>query len=295
VTLDLQTTLLLVFGPVPVSLAVMFVAKAAVNGSIKHFFDRSIAEFKSEAATELAQLKSRLQAEAERVREERKVSLDRDERVRAVLAELSAPALDTIASLRRRLKNILEEELADALAAGFTARPGWSMTHDYARTSTVYIVGKYFALRSRLCSALGNEVFDADGKREEFVNTLYKVGGLLSAYPLLDSAGNDLLAALPAPEQDMQIFSFQQDAIGTAMTKSANGAQASLDYVELLGALADPTRGPTLGALLKPLDDFLEHISAAPRVRKRLELFSSALEEEVERACKRVLARESSH
>lgn len=264
---DIPTLLTLVFGPVPISLAVASLAKSVSGGVVKGHFDRAMLELKTESAKEVEHWKTQLEITAEELREKRASVQSREARLRLIVLELSTPALETIQSLARRLDNILEDKLDEALVPDFVPPAGWSMTHEYARASTLYVFARYFALRTRLCERLGNELFKADGERDAFVKQLYDTGDFLSAFPL------SALDALGDSSEDAQVFTLQQDAIGAAITVPTHGEPRVMNFTEFLAA----QEGAPLVAVLKPLDLFLQKACRLHRVRRRLALFATAL------------------
>lgn len=290
--IDWKAIVALIVTPTAIVAMVGWAAKAFVEQSLKNLFarslvaikaekDRELEEFKETAQQRLATLEANLEARAAIAQEGRATARDRDERVRLALIQVAAPARDAIDGLLRRLENILRDDLHYALDPSYAPTTGWSMTHRHALESTTYAFAKYFALRTKLCAVLGDEVFNAQGDREAFVQKLYAATQPLSRWPL---GGLELSGP---PEKDLQVFTLEQDAIGGAMTLRDGSNARILEYSELLQALNQPA-DKHLKDVLGPLRSFLTQAHPGTRVWGRLELLEAALHQ-LRKDCDQIL------
>jgi len=281
--IDWKAIVALIVTPAAVVGIVAWFAKAIVEQSLKNLFARSLvelkaekqkdlAEFKNDAQRRLASLEADLEARGAVAAERRATARDRDERVRIALVQVAAPTRDAIDGLLRRLENILRDELHSALGDTYLQATGWSMTHRHALESTMYAFAKYFALRTRICGVLADEVFNAKGEREAFVKQLYVATQPLSRWPL---AGLEASGPL---EDDAQVFTLEQDAVGGMMTLRDGGNARTLEYSEFLHALNDPVNKHLKNAL-EPLETLLKQTRPKTRIWGRLELFEAALKD----------------
>jgi hypothetical protein len=192
-------------------------------------------------------------------------SMDRAERTRQTLVESAGPLLVAVEDLLGRMRNILDDQGYPQLASDWNRkRPAtFSSTHEYFMASTAYVFARYFARASILRDRLGRSELDARGSA--LVESLREA--------------SDGLLQWPAPfqktctGQDLQLFSWQQRALGDSVQRQDGDRVDVVSYAEFLDLM------PRLTQHLQPLQDLLRDLQAEPSNCRwmRLQAFRSAL------------------
>ena len=175
--------------------------------------------------------------------------MDREQRVRTVLAESAGPLLIAVEELLARLHNIVEEAGYVQFAADWDDRrdSDWSSTRDYFMSSTGYVFARYFAREAILRDRLGTDEFQT--REHPLLSALYAASSALSEWPapfnLAGCAGGDT-----------QVFFWQQRALGEMVT--GPDGESVITYAKFLD------QASAIAPHLAPLRTLLTDIGPEP-------------------------------
>jgi hypothetical protein len=281
VTAALITTVVSVVGSLLLArLSFQFVRKQELASELDNTMAAKSAELAQQLANKEQELEQTLRNEV--AVELAKRRMDRQQRVRTVLAASAGPLLVAVEELLARLRNILEKEGYVQLRADWDAqRPrDWTATHDYFMSSTGYVSARYFAREAILRNSLGADEYETHD--HPLMKALYDASRALSRWPA------------PFSEQctggDAQVFFWQQRALGEVVTAGDGERVDVLTYAAFL------TEANTIAPHLAPLYALLRDISPTPEGTcrwQRLLAFLDALDT-VRDQCRALLSAQDS-
>jgi hypothetical protein len=268
--------------------ALGFIARSTIN----NFFQRDIesykARLKEETDCELAASKKRADAEllAQKTEFDRQMKMfeadldtttARAERIRQEVVRWANPILESVIVLQERLDNILNKAGYLALSPDCRASGHWSIRYDYFFPSTVYIFSRYFCWVRLLEERMSFELFEEHFQKDRFFEKIRSVRHKLSKYPLdeLDDAHS---------QNDRQIFSLEQQALGEVMIVSDNNELRCMRYNEFLDKWSDET----IKKRFSSIAEFIDRLEPDNGRWKRLELMRDALKQ-LHEECRRLL------
>lgn len=107
---------------------------------------------------------------------------NRRERVRQETLKWANPILEAVRNLRSRLDNILDNGYP-ALSPNWQPTSGWSLTHDYFLTSTLYLFAVYFGYVESLRRSISFEMSQAEEDKDQMFEELDRVSSALGRFP----------------------------------------------------------------------------------------------------------------
>jgi hypothetical protein len=108
---------------------------------------------------------------------------EKKRRIREEVVRWSNPIFGAVDSLHYRIGNILDGVLGPALASNQrdVARPvdpDWSVDHEYAPQSTLFLFGQYFAWIRLLQQETRFDLYPSDDAKETFCRSVHAVDSL---------------------------------------------------------------------------------------------------------------------
>lgn len=183
--------------------------------------------------------------------ERAKRDMDRQDRVQSLMHAAAAPLLVASDDLLGRLRNILDQEGYVQLRQNWDQeRPrGWSSTHDYFMSSSVYVFARYFSHVEMVREKLGAD--EVLARSDPLTAALVRSAHRLAAWPTIHNREG-------CPGEDRQVFTWQQRALGQVLIARENGRSRVMSYAEFLSHEAQTSRHQ------QPLREFLIDISPEP-------------------------------
>lgn len=230
-------------------LSFQFVRKKELADELNNTMTAKSAELAQQLANNKQELEQTLRNELAAERAKR--VMDRQMRVRTLLAASAGPLLVAVEELLARLRNIIEDTGYVQLRVDWDAQrpPDWSSTHDYFMSSTGYVFARYFAREAILRDRLGADEFEA--RDHPLMGALYIASSTLSRWPASFNEQG-------CTGGDAQVFFWQQRALGEVVT-SRDG-----ERVDVTTYAAFLTQANAIGPHLAPLQVLLRDISPTP-------------------------------
>lgn len=202
----------------------------------------------------------------------------RDERVRKEIERWANPILGAVLDLKGRIHNIQRMNGYVGLDRNQTPPGGWRIGYDYFLPSTVFVFAQYFCCIRLLQESLTFELA-SEAERNDFLKAVRAVGHPLSTWPLTEKA------PAAVQDEDAQIFSLQQRAIGDSMI----AADTSGERCMRAGSFFERWADADFRARFQPLVAFLDGLTPGHVLRwERLARMDAALET-LKGLCQRIL------
>jgi len=222
----------------------------AARIELKAEFDREIAEFQAQIANRSAQA----------------------DRVRTEVEHWANPILGAVRDLHRRLANILERgNPALSRDAKRPIAPGWSLTGEYYRVTTIFLFCQYFCWVRLLEERLRFDLFRDVAEKSEFLLKVRAVNNTLGSWPLKLPPGTR-----PSPEEsDRQVFNLQQRSLGEALIVREGEDERCMR----LDQFQERWKDPAFQDKFAPVASLLNGLQETERRWNRLKLTLAALRE----------------
>jgi hypothetical protein len=229
--------------------AIAFLAKAIVTHILKRDLEHHKASLRKSSEEEKLRLENELRKKTETILLSQKVVFDKQleifraevkdsssktDRIREEVVRWANPILAAVDDLQRRLENILQHEGYLVLSeAGTAPVNGWSARYDYYLPSTIYLFGQYFCWIRLLEERLSFELFEKHDLKDAFFERVRAANHKLSGFPL------DELQGLSDEDEDRQVFTLEQRAIGELLAINEDNRFYCLGYTRLLDKWID--------------------------------------------------------
>jgi hypothetical protein len=208
------------------------------------------------------------------------IAAAKTDRIQQEVIRWANPIVGAVDELHRRLLNILTKQGYIALAPEPNPPIGssWSITYDYFLPSTVFLFCRYLCWVRLLEENMSFELFSRHDDKDAFLGKIRAVGHTLSGYPLAE------LYDLEG-EEDRQIFSLQQQALGEALIVRDGCKLRCMRYSEFLQEWPEEAFKHEFDVLVA----FIDGLQPTDYHRwRRLELMDKALQE-LDDECRRLL------
>ncbi|MBE1491855.1 hypothetical protein [Plantactinospora soyae] len=171
----------------------------------------------------------------------------RREAVRREALKWTTPILMAADELNSRLGNVLEGGAYPALEPGWRRPDSWSMSHDYLRSSTLYLFSAYFSYVQLLRRSLNFELFRSQEEKDALFGGIEAVASALATYPTpWSSAG-----------RDAQVFRLQQRALGELLFVDGVEGPTCMTYADFTGRMTEDRFVQQLAPLRELLDGLM--------------------------------------
>ena len=272
--------------------AIVYMSKKLFEFFLSHDLERKKKELSEELQKGLEKYKSEL-AEAARLHES-KLSADLAKLESALGVDVAAaerardrherilyPLWVAVGGLEARLNNVLNDQVYTFLSSSTKPLHNWSMTYDYAMSSTAFLFAQYFCWARVVEERLTRDVVKDADRRNRLMRAIRKVGNTLSTYPVgpLELSFESFNMKRFESGTDRQIFTMQQRAIGEFMTEHAtNGSIMVKSFSDFEAARSNGNDQPN--PRFAPLFSFLEELNPNDPPRwERIRLMHQALGE----------------
>ena len=223
-----------------------------------------------------AEIRETIAAELEKQQALMRQSLerDRDERLRIETLRWANPILGAEKSLSKRLDNILIGDGYLALSEQGLWDRHWSVTYDYFMQSTLFEFAQYFASIERFKQEMSFELFRKGvPDKDHLIDRIDAVAGSLSDFPR-DGV---------CKENDAQVFTLQQRAMGDLLSADASGKLISF------AEFGERIQAPRYKRTFEPLRRLLKDVTPEDCRWARLQLCRTALKD-IAQTCEELLS-----
>lgn len=277
----MQVDWLALLGLTGVNGAILLVLGFLARSLFRSWQDKDVERYKASLESARDLHLHQLERDLEDHKAELQSRAGRRERIREEILSWANPILDAVHKLGGRLHNVLDEEEQgwQALKSGYGS-DRWSIDYDYFMSSTLYAFAVYFCWIERLRAAMSFELFETHVEKDRFFDAIDAVSRALGEYP---PKGYECRGT------DYQVFRYQQQAIGEAMTgptSDGSPSDACIGYHDFLKVYE---KEPVMTERLHPLRRLLDGVTPTDDCRwKRLGATSEALGR-LDRLCRQLL------